>query len=653
MEKKYRDEIDGIRAIAVWAVLICHLDSSYLPSGFIGVDIFFVLSGYVVTMSVRDNKKNVYQFFLYFLSRRIKRLMPALLFSIVFACSLLLLLVPPVEIFQMLKVAKYALFGGANLALIHSSLDYFGIQNEFNPFTHTWSLAVEEQFYLIFPFYFVALQNTIKGVKRNLQIMLLLSIPLLASFLGFVFMSFTDEIRGYYLMPVRFWELALGMNVYFFEDRNTKYLEVLGRSWFKSILFVLLIGSFALPNVSETFPLLQIVVAALLTTIFILPFSENGWVYRLLLLSPLKFFGKVSYSLYLYHFIVFVLFRWTLGLESLWNQVIAVSLSCSLAIFSYYYIENPIRISKSKNIILKIVFLNITLFVLINKLPSIVTYLQKDSYTPLLFSNFDRPKNWKDGVIDCHFRYYKHSEDEMIQTCLGKKNYGLKNVYLIGDSHALQLVEPVRLATKKLGATVSYIHNNGIPLLFHKGKVPREIDFALSDGEEGDILMLTFFRGKFYDSKFHIALDLDPFQVEGVQKRFDNLKKGIAEIGRRASLKKMKIILVDDVPQMKLPIRVTPCIFQDKLGLTNSCDVLAIQSLHSRVPMTQLFKSFVDEKLFFYWDPHPFICNKDICYFKNESYVKMTDHNHISLSQAEDLTVPLLNFLKKSEVLKE
>jgi len=149
----YRPEIDGIRAFAVIAVIINHFNKEILPSGYLGVDIFFVISGFVITSSLagRSNKNlNLRDFLTGFYARRIKRLVPALVLF-VFVTSVLICLFNPNPDFS-IKTGVASLFGLSNLYLLKQSTDYFAASTALNVFTHTWSLGVEEQFYLIFPF---------------------------------------------------------------------------------------------------------------------------------------------------------------------------------------------------------------------------------------------------------------------------------------------------------------------------------------------------------------------------------------------------------------------------------------------------------------------------------------------------------------------
>ena len=148
---RYRPEIDGLRAFAVITVIINHFNKDILPGGYLGVDIFFVISGFVITSSLYQRpSKNFKDFISGFYERRIKRLVPALSVFVLITSIAICLFNPATEL--SLKTGLTSLFGLSNLYLLKQSTDYFAQSTELNVFTHTWSLGVEEQFYILFPF---------------------------------------------------------------------------------------------------------------------------------------------------------------------------------------------------------------------------------------------------------------------------------------------------------------------------------------------------------------------------------------------------------------------------------------------------------------------------------------------------------------------
>ena len=152
--------------------------------------------------------------------------------------------------------------------------------------------------------------------------------------------------------------------------------------------------------------------------------------------------------------------------------------------------------------------------------------------------------------------------------------------------------------------------------------------------------------------RYLLPLEEDPFQQTNVQQYYDKSLVTFKKISAMAAQKQVRLILVDDVPQLKLPVRVSPCIFQSSLGLPNSCDSKRTLSLHAREPMTRLFKEVSKQSGVFYWDPHPYICTSETCTFQNEEFIKSMDFNHITKRQAEELAPYFGKFLKKQDVIQ-
>src|SRR6478735_7499820 len=150
VKSDYRPDVDGLRALAVVAVIINHFSNTLLPGGYLGVDIFFVISGFVITASlVHQQSKNCFEFLVAFYVRRVKRLLPALVVFVIVIGVSICLFDPAPEL--SLKTGASSLLGLSNLYLLRQSTDYFAPSTALNPFTHTWSLGVEEQFYFLFP----------------------------------------------------------------------------------------------------------------------------------------------------------------------------------------------------------------------------------------------------------------------------------------------------------------------------------------------------------------------------------------------------------------------------------------------------------------------------------------------------------------------
>ena len=324
--RAYRPEIDGLRAVAVIAVLINHLDPHWLPGGFLGVDIFFVISGYVVTSSLlarRDGSR--WQFLRRFYGRRIRRLMPALVVNIAVVSTLFSMLVSPLDDFfaPVMRTGTAALFGVSNLYLLRQGSNYFATDNHFNAFMHTWSLGVEEQFYLVWPAVLLlcglGVAGAGPGALRRLKVGSLLLLALsLALYLGLSLGGNAE--RAFFLTTARFWELTAGCGAYLLH-RGSGSARDLGQRlalprWRQPLALAALLALLALLLLPEAWRLGTTMGITALTAVLLLLLRPAGGIGRWMCHPVSLAIGMASYSLYLWHWPVIVLARWTVGFNA-------------------------------------------------------------------------------------------------------------------------------------------------------------------------------------------------------------------------------------------------------------------------------------------------------------------------------------------------
>ena len=340
--------------MAILPVIINHFNKEWLPSGYLGVDIFFVISGVVITTSLfyhslLDFRSNLLAFY----SRRVKRLLPALCVLVVVG-ALLISLFNPYPGFS-LQTGIAALFGFSNLYLFLQSADYFAPSTELNIFTHTWSLGVEEQFYLLFPFllWLAGPWRNKDGFTNENKKILAFSILLLsiASLVLFVTYSSSRPAAAYFLMPSRFWEMGVGCLLALWSQReNTEVDPGMSRlnhliSWLSLVAVFVVFKVFS--QESSVVATMAIVLLSCLLITATKPSSQGekeGFlsVHSLLTHPLLITIGLLSYSLYLWHWPVFCLSRWTIG-TPIWSFPLLLGLIVLLSLMSYRLVEQPLR----------------------------------------------------------------------------------------------------------------------------------------------------------------------------------------------------------------------------------------------------------------------------------------------------------------------
>jgi peptidoglycan/LPS O-acetylase OafA/YrhL len=345
----YIPAIDGLRTIAVLSVLLFHLKAAFLPGGFVGVDIFFVISGFVVTASLMDRQfGGLKELILFFYARRLVRIMPALLVMLLTTMLLSNFFVPSSWLSGFSDdVGKSAYIGVSNITLALRSDSYFAPADAFDPYLHTWSLGVEEQFYLIFPFLIFWHQTRQKAQDFDRGAVILIAMISLASFCLSGWLSGDLQRYAFFLMPPRFWELGIGMALCLSVKRWRPWLQGAASgaiSGFAALAIGGIAIAFAIPEGDHfPFPLALLPTAATAMLIMLVIARSDGWTARLLSHPVMVALGKRSYSIYLWHWPIFVLMRWTTGLHTPILMGIGATIALIVGCLSYQYIEQPTR----------------------------------------------------------------------------------------------------------------------------------------------------------------------------------------------------------------------------------------------------------------------------------------------------------------------
>lgn len=344
---KYRPEIDGLRAIAVISVIIYHLNENWLSGGFLGVDIFFVISGFLITgiiiTEIQQNSFSLKQFY----TRRIKRIYPAFIIVMALVSFIASVIFIYNDFNKLRKTIELAIAFLSNFYL-GLTQGYFDLSANENPVLHIWSLAVEEQYYLIFPLILILAYKKFREIKVLFIITLILFFILLAT--SFIPANFYKEVLHqpniYYLSNLRFPELLVGslLAIYHNLSASKQASNVI------AILSTLLLFSclFLMNNDIAFIPGVTLILPCIFTALIIHTTSQNNIVKLCLSNKAIVFIGKISYSLYLYHWIFIAFAYYITGEKQINNQSIAIVIVLTIifSVLSYYLIEQPIRKSK-------------------------------------------------------------------------------------------------------------------------------------------------------------------------------------------------------------------------------------------------------------------------------------------------------------------
>ncbi|TXR49998.1 acyltransferase family protein [Phyllobacterium endophyticum] len=341
----FRPDIEGLRALAVSGVVAFHFGLTQLPGGFVGVDIFFVISGYLITRHLqqeiaRHGTVNLWTFY----ARRARRLLPASLFVILVTLVAGYFILAPSEQQLYSKGALFASTYIINLWLIRWSLDYFAVDASNNPFIHFWSLSVEEQFYLAWPALLLLFARMRPGKHGVLLLMIGVAV---ISFALCAWLTTVSQPWAFYFSPLRAWEFALGglasMAVLNNWSRRFSYSPAMG--W---LGLVMIIAAYLSVSEESAFPGFIALIPAAGTVMVLLSGVHESLLgpRRILALAPMQLTGKLSYSLYLWHWPVIVYGTMLIPDLTLIHRVLLLVLTFALSLFSYHFVENPIRQNK-------------------------------------------------------------------------------------------------------------------------------------------------------------------------------------------------------------------------------------------------------------------------------------------------------------------
>jgi peptidoglycan/LPS O-acetylase OafA/YrhL len=451
-QKGFRHDINALRAFAVCSVVLYHFQVSLFASGYIGVDIFFVISGFLMTKVICSAfEKDRFSFINFFFSRA-KRIIPALLVM----CLILLIFgwfyLLPIEYRQLSKHIISSQLFISNIIFSGES-GYFDVASTKKYLLHTWSLSVEWQFYMLLPLILVGLLK----LKKNLIV------P--AIFLGLIILSFVYALTlgkpqsVYFSLVSRSWEMLLGGLVYFLP---TLTLQPQKQNWYKITSLLLFVGLFisviAIGS-QDVWPNFLALIPVLFTAILIWMNSDL----KIFNCRPLNFLGEVSYSLYLWHWPIVVLILNFYQVLTPLSIIIGIIASLVLAYLSYKYVESPI---KSLKLSLKSLFAS---FLVIGLLCMAALYVFKTNGVP-------SKHRWPEAVYQADLEFLNREPRKAECLTLGGIDsphciYGSnENVSLIifGDSHASAVVTAVK---KILPANESllFIAKAGCPSLIAGG----------------------------------------------------------------------------------------------------------------------------------------------------------------------------------------
>ena len=667
----YKSHIDGLRALAITIGVMFHTNGDLFAGGYLGVNMFFVISGYVITQSLYKNylqngKINIIDFYL----RRLKRLYPALV-VVVLTTLVLYILFGVFHNFKVYMISGVsALFALSNLWFLQIGHDYF-LQDLINPFLHTWSLAVEEQFYFIYPFLLLISFWFIK--RTNFKINTIAYLIIIFSICCYAIFYFKrNTIIGDFYFPIaRFWEFGMGCALFLLPFKSEK------KNWINSLsylgVFVILYLQFFHATVNNIY--IETLLVDLSTALIIIG-SQNLKITKFFQIPIVVYTGKLSYSIYLWHMPVIYFADLYLG-KTMYYIAVPV-LSYSLAMLSFHFIEGKFRHNNTldkpfKFLIYSTPILFVGFFVLfkavlgMQKTENLVRenlnnfevrakkinfpvlkrgdfYVNSTPYTKYYFLN--------NKLTNCHSE--RLDKEFYKKNCFKEEKSSANYFHIMGDSHAIQFVPMLNESKFIKNLMVSSIDRGFyVPNMIAVTKqlyAQKKFDAAIFTQKslENNIELFKE-QKKNYKNNFLILSVRYPFYVEQnviLNEKLEVISK--ADIYNQIYLNTKKlfkkieddtnIILIANIPQPEMTL--TECVVKTFKNLENQCDYDKKLALDRRFEMLTIMKKLEKEfKNISIFDAFYSICSREKCeFFKNKNYAVIHDKSHITYQTSENLS---------------
>ena len=614
--ESYRPEIDGLRALAVIPVIFFHAGFEAFGGGFVGVDVFFVISGYLITSIILRERDSGSFTLAGFYERRARRLLPALF--LVLACCIpfgILILTPPFFEQFALGLVGSATFTSNVLFLFAETTYFSSAHSELNPLLHTWSLAVEEQFYLVFPLLLLFLLKFSRTV-----LWAALSVLMLSSFVFSV--AYSNTVETFFAMQARFWELSIGVFLAIILHERGRPLVPENR-FFRLLapmlgLLMILVPVFLIKSFDarQHIPVSVVALIPVLGTALIILFSDTRTIIgRLLSSKPVVGIGLISYSAYLWHQPLLAFYKNVfIGRTESFVLLLLCFLSLVLAYLSWRWVETPFR--RRNRFTRRQIYVFSAIGCVLFSAVGTSFYLLRDEFqvenpniAPSSFADYrgDIDPGEASAQISYACSNEKFFGNIIYATFCQSKPDAKVDLALLGDSHALHLF--VGLAQ---GLDLNIINlwkpgwNRGAPFSEENAYI---FDY-LDEPESPEIVLISMWWNMLF-----IMLGREEFEDK------------MTETIRSLSSKNKKVILVADIPALES--QPGTCLFLNRIGTRPACGISKTKFEEQReyLEVLKTFESHDNVELI---DSLNLFCGGTRCSILDGSHLLYWDDDHLN-----------------------
>lgn len=656
VHSKYRPDIDGLRAIAILGVIAFHAFPAKFKSGYTGVDIFFVISGFLISSIIFSSLEKDNFSYIEFYLRRIKRIFPALIivFLATFVFGWLVLFAD-----EFSQLGKHIASGAGFISnlMLWSESGYFDTVSESKPLLHLWSLSVEEQFYIVWPFLISI------TYRRHFGFLTVTSLVFLASFSLNLIGVFQQQDTMIFFSPLtRFWELMAGGILAYYKlhntalfNRNPNLMSLFGLIMVVLGLLVLRKHT-AYPGYRALLPVLG--------ACFLIAAGPNAWINRRLLANPfLVSIGLISYPLYLWHWVL-LSFLWILegGTLDTYTAAIAVLLSFVLAGITYGLIEKPFKQLSINSAVGGVCTKALAVVMLLICGVGFITFLNNgfaDRYANSFASKYDHVNSLVSDsnlpIKTCQ-EYFGLAEVSDVR-CLS--NADQPNYLILGDSHADSFYLGISFVGSSLPA-VKIAKNNNLPFISyvshyardevdHYGKPIYVINLAMDiiSLKKSITTVVLVTRGNSYFT------ERNAISKAGSEEKLSQLEAenafvaGYSELIKRFQAMGKQVILVTEWPELEYPPH---SFMQRRISLHSAVhdDSLPITAVHAQQGnyLQLINKIKAENPSLLVFDSLPVFCNDQFCKAKDGDTIYYRDENHLNQQGSRRLLLEFINWLR-------
>ncbi|RBN49496.1 acyltransferase family protein [Flavobacterium psychrolimnae] len=438
--KIFRYDIGALRALSVLSVVLYHFKVPFFTGGFMGVDVFFVISGFLMSKIILEGFTKENFSLKIFYEKRVQRLMPALLVLLLFVILLSNIFFFASDSRLNSKYSFLSLFFISNV-YYWLYINYFDLSSQANILLHTWSLSVEWQFYILYPLVLLLLKKTYKSVRR--KFLLIYFGILLASFILTLLITKEHNNFSFYMFPTRAWEMMFGGLAFLYSDFLKKSMSDILKKTLVIICFTVLMFCNPLINESFIWPSAYTLIPVI-TTFFILGLDIKFLLFQN---KIIQFIGNISYSLYLWHWPIYIIFKYY-GVANELNIIPMCLLSLIFSVLSFYFIEQNKSFSTYKVIIPLFLIISLSSVYLFyyptNKFSKLVSIYDASTFEIANYNEAHKAEKDKQfNPCGCFITGGDNIKDFNKEKCL-KIDKSKKNMLLIGDSHSAQFSQTLR-----------------------------------------------------------------------------------------------------------------------------------------------------------------------------------------------------------------